>query len=78
MSNKMEFGERFRLCRKKAGYKTMSQAREATGLSTGAISDYENDKRVPTAPAIIAMSWAYGVSTDFLLGESDEQPKGWS
>lgn len=78
MRNRMEFGQRFRLCRKMAGYDSLSKASEATGLSKGALSDYENDKRTPLAPAIIAMSWAYGVTTDFLLGESDEQPKGWA
>lgn len=71
MNTDKKYGKRLRLCRLIAGYETMGQAREATGLSTGSISDYENDRRLPLLPAIIAMADAYDVSVDFLLGLTD-------
>lgn len=72
MSKPTRFGQRFRVCRIIAGYNTLQQASDATGISTGALSDYENDNRLPLVPALEAMADAYDVSTDFLLGRTNE------
>lgn len=71
MKKNLGLGHRFWQSRAIAGFRTMAQAKEATGVSTGALSDYENDRRLPTAPAIIAMAQGYDVSADFLLGLTD-------
>ena len=71
MADEVKFGKRFKLCRILAGHDTLAEASEATGISKGAISSYENDRRMPTSPAIIAMARGYDVSADFLLGITD-------
>lgn len=39
-------------------------------------SRYENDQRSPTVPLLIKLADEYGVTTDYLLGRSDEpRPK---
>lgn len=71
-----KYGRRFRVCRILAGYDTVNSAAEATGLNKSSISDYENDKRLPLLPAIMAMSETYDVSADFLLGRTDTTEHG--
>ena len=51
----------------------LSQDRLAdeTGLSQSALSNWEIGKGSPTSTAIIALARYFGVTTDYLLGESD-------
>lgn len=42
------------------------------GLSTRMISFYENDERVPPADILIKLSQIFNVTTDYLLGLSDD------
>lgn len=60
----------------------LSQAELAKKLdiSQSVLCDYENGKADPTAKVIIAMSYFFGETTDYLLGLEDEtgakvQPK---
>lgn len=43
------------------------------GVSKGAVSAYENDIRQPSYDVLIRLANLYRVSTDYLLGRSDER-----
>ena len=53
--------------------KKLSQDRLAdkTGISQSAIGNWEIGKGVPAATAVITLARYFGVTTDYLLGESD-------
>ena len=71
-------GYRFKQCRVEAGLK-QSVAAKMAGISQQAISAYETGAREPLVTAIIALARAYDVSTDYLLGITDERapfPRG--
>ena len=68
----MQFGARFKACRKSAGLKQTAAAK-LIGISQASISEYENNKSLPPASTIVAMAKVYGVSTDYLLGMTDEK-----
>jgi transcriptional regulator with XRE-family HTH domain len=65
-------GERLRKRRKKLGL-TITAISKETGLSTGNISDLENNKYAPSASAIIALSRVLSISIDQLLTGSKFQ-----
>ncbi len=64
--------ERLRLLRKE---KKLSQAEFAkiVGLSTNGYQRYELDERDPTALLIVEIAKYYKVSSDYLLGLSDDR-----
>jgi len=65
-------GSRVRELRKKQGY-TMMQLHKITGISTGNISDIENNRYFPAVPALIPLSQALQCSIDWLLtGKNSE------
>ena len=53
--------------------KSLSQEQLAnrTGLTKTSINHWENGKCLPNANAIIILAYFFGVTTDYLLGESD-------
>ena len=53
--------------------KNLSQDQLAlkTGLTQTSINHWEKGKCIPTADAIVALARYFGVTTDYLLGESD-------
>lgn len=59
-------GSRVRAARKELGL-TMKALHDKTGLSTGNISDIENDKNTPSASSLSALSRALGCSVEWLL-----------
>ena len=59
-------GERIRYARKKKNL-TISQVKEVTALSVGNLSDIENCKIFPSSNALIKLSDALQVSTDWIL-----------
>ena len=63
----LNFGERFRMCRKQAGLKQVAAAK-LMGIGQSTISEYENNKTEPTASMLLKMAQAYGVTVDYLLG----------
>lgn len=65
-------GKRVRFARRKCGY-TMKQLHELTGLSTGNISDIENDKNTPSVSSLIPLGKALNQTLDWLL--TGEDPK---
>ena len=59
-------GSRIRTARKDKGL-TMQQLHELTGLSTGNISDLENDRYAPSASALLSIRQALECSIDWLV-----------
>ena len=51
------------------------EAAEQLGVSQPALTAWENGRKTPTVENLIAMANLYGVTTDFLLGRSNE-PQG--
>lgn len=69
-------GERIRL-RRKALNLTINQINEQTGISPGNISEIETGKKLPSSPALIALSNVLNCSIDWILKkEYSEEPKG--
>ncbi|MCD8128879.1 MAG: helix-turn-helix domain-containing protein [Oscillospiraceae bacterium] len=53
---------------------TLEQLAEATGLSKAALGNYENDEDRDISPfAIVTLARFYGVSTDYLLGLTENK-----
>lgn len=50
---------------------TQVQIKELCGISNGNLSDFENGKKIPSANALIALSKALQVSTDWILKGED-------
>jgi transcriptional regulator with XRE-family HTH domain len=44
-------------------------------VSTSIISAYETGERTPSTEIILAISYLYNVSTDYLLGKENKQPQ---
>jgi transcriptional regulator with XRE-family HTH domain len=62
-------GERIKYARKKKNL-TITQLKDLTGLSTGNLSDLENNKTFPSCNALIQFKKSLDVSIDWiLLGE---------
>ena len=69
---KSTFGERLRLLRKERDLQ-QSQLGELFGLSPSAIGSYERDLREPSYKYLCAFAKYFGVSTDYILGVTDER-----
>ncbi len=52
---------------------TQEHVADAVGISFNSYRRYEKDEREPMAPTIVAMADFFQVSTDYLLGRT-EQP----
>jgi transcriptional regulator with XRE-family HTH domain len=63
----MLVGSRLKEAREKLGF-TQSDLAKELGLSKGAISLYEHEKRNPNLETILEMMYLLGVSADYLLG----------
>ena len=64
------FVKRLKELRKEKGL-TQLQLSKVTGLTTSAISSWENNTRIPNALAIITLAKFFEVTSDYLLGLSD-------
>lgn len=62
----MEIGERIKQRRIELGL-TQRQIKQATGISSGNMSDLENGNRLPSTPALIALSDILNCSIDWIL-----------
>lgn len=63
-------GSRIKQRRKELGL-TQVQIKEATGISSGNMSEIENGSKLPSTPALIALSSTLDCSIDWILkGES--------
>lgn len=66
-----KFSERLKDLRLARGL-SQAQLSKETGLSHTALVYWENKKRIPNAIAVVTLARFFGVTTDYLLGESDE------
>ena len=71
----MTIGERIQLLRKAAGL-SQEQLAEIVGVSRQAVSKWETDQSSPDIENILALSRAFSVSTDELLGSTDVLSEG--
>ena len=64
----MLVGSRLKEARKKLDY-TQEKLAELIGVTKGAVSLYENERRNPNLETLIEISFALGVSANYLLGQ---------
>lgn len=67
----MTVGKRIRAARRKLGW-TQTQLGDIVGLSKQAISGYEHGSHIPNANAIKYICLALKVSSDWLIGLTDD------
>lgn len=65
------FAERLKTTRKQNGYTQVSLA-EKLKVSKGTVAMWETGKRTPDFETLISLSELFDVSTDYLLGKSDD------
>lgn len=65
MENK-SIGARIKQRRKELGL-TQIQIKQATGISSGNLSEIENGSKLPSSPALISLSAILSCSTDWIL-----------
>jgi transcriptional regulator with XRE-family HTH domain len=65
------FGERLKELRKENELTIIKLAKEIK-YSKSIISEWENNKKEPTATAIVSIAMFFNVSTDYLLGQTDD------
>lgn len=70
----MEFYERLRLLRKERGL-TQKEAASELGVSYRAYQCYEYNQRRPDLSGLISIANYFGVSLDYLAGQSDVQER---
>ncbi len=51
---------------------TQQQLSQATGISQGNISDWKNNRSAPKAEALVKIADYFNVTTDYLLGLTDD------
>ena len=66
--------EKLKSLRKQYGL-SQREAASRLGISTSVISAYENGERTPSTENLLALSYLYKCSTDYLLGKESESPK---
>ncbi len=64
------FGQKIKKLRVRAGL-TQAQLANELGISTSAVSMYEQDNREPNRETLLALSSFFGVDTDYLLTDED-------
>ena len=67
----MKISESLKRCREHFNL-TQAQVAESIGILQQTYYKYEAGKNVPSADVVVKLANAYGVSTDYLLGLSDE------
>ena len=74
MHTKLSIPERLKDLRVVDKHLTLEQLAEQTGLSKSALSKYESDDYKDISPfAIATLAEFYGVSTDYLMGLTDNK-----
>lgn len=64
---------RFKELRVKNGYKTQQDLAAVLFVNQTAVSQWERGVTIPSPPILLKLSELYGVSTDYLLGRTDEK-----
>ena len=68
----MKLAERLKELRKEKGFR-QEHAAVALDISMSSYCNYEQGKREPTASLLCRMADYYDVTTDYLLGRSDDR-----
>ena len=68
----MNISDRIQSLRKARGI-TQEQLADAVGVSRQAVSKWEAEQSVPDLERIVAMAEYFDVTTDYLLGRSDQR-----
>lgn len=68
----LKLAERLYILRKERDL-TQEEAGGEMGISLNSYRRYEKNEREPTAPVLVQMADFYDVTTDYLLGRSDER-----
>lgn len=71
----MKIGDKIALCRKKAGL-SQEELANRLALSRQAVSRWETSAAVPDTEKVVQLSRIFQVSTDYLLLDEIEEPKG--
>jgi transcriptional regulator with XRE-family HTH domain len=71
-----DLGKRLKEARKKKKL-TQIEAAKLLGISNGTLSGYERNYRDPDTKTLENMANLYGVSTDYLLGRSENKKSDW-
>lgn len=67
-----KFPERLKLLREERGVSQAAVSKQM-GVSRYAVYSYEKGKTFPTADGLIALADYFDVTTDYLLGRTDER-----
>lgn len=70
----MTFGEKLQKLRQKAGMSQDALA-ERLDVSRQAVSRWERDETMPETDKVVALADLFGVTTDYLLRQSAEEPQ---
>lgn len=74
MDNPKDIGKRLRELRNaQRPIKSMAVVSELCGLGTGALRRYERGESIPCVSAVISLADYYGVSTDYILGRTENK-----
>jgi len=66
--------DKLKKLRMKYGF-SQKQVAEKLGVSPSIVSGYETGERTPSTEMLLAMSYLYNCSTDYLLGKQNEEPE---
>ncbi len=53
---------------------TQKEVADKIGISASVVSGYETGERTPSTEILLALSYLYHCSTDYLLGKTDDKP----
>lgn len=70
-------GDRLRALRKKYGYSRQKLA-ELLGIGESQIPRYETNQNKPSSDVVVRIAQLFDVSTDYLLGLTDDPHSHWS
>lgn len=68
-------GDRLRIIRDLKGIRTLRKAALSIGISSSCLSAYETDVKLPSTVMLMKIALFYDVSTDWLLGLSEEMER---
>ena len=54
---------------------SQKQVAEKLGVSPSVVSGYETGERTPSTEILLALSYLYSCSTDYLLGKQNAEPQ---
>ena len=66
--------EKLQQLRNSYGY-SQKQVADKLGVSSSIVSDYETGERTPSLENLLALSYLYNTSTDYLLGKTKTSPQ---